>query len=96
MLEIRGNGSGSVNGNILEVKDLKVHFPVRGEFIPKNIDHVKAVDGISFNISYGKTLGLVGESVCGKSTTGRAILNMLKVNEGQVIFEGTLTLHIFS
>ncbi|HCS11941.1 MAG TPA: peptide ABC transporter substrate-binding protein, partial [Clostridiales bacterium] len=46
------------------------------------------VDGISFNIGYAETLGLVGESGCGKSTTGRAVLNMMKVNSGQVIFEG--------
>ena len=67
---------------------MKVHFPVKGELIPKNVGYVKAVDGISFNIGYAKTLGLVGESGCGKSTTGRAVLNMLKVDSGQVFFEG--------
>jgi len=67
---------------------LKVHFPVKGELIPKNVGYVKAVDGISFNIGYAETLGLVGESGCGKSTTGRAVLNMLKVDSGQVFFEG--------
>ena len=77
-----------MNGYILEVKDLKVHFPVKGELIPKNVGYVKAVDGISFNIGYAETLGLVGESGCGKSTTGRAVLNVVKVNSGQVIFEG--------
>jgi oligopeptide transport system ATP-binding protein len=77
-----------VSGNILEVKNLKVHFPVKGELIPKNVGYVKAVDGISFNIGYAETLGLVGESGCGKSTTGRAVLNMLKVDSGQVFFEG--------
>lgn len=77
-----------MSGNILEVKNLKVHFPVKGELIPKNVGYVKAVDGISFNIGYAETLGLVGESGCGKSTTGRAVLNMLKVDSGQVFFEG--------
>ncbi len=67
---------------------MKVHFPVKGELIPKNVGYVKAVDGISFNIGYAETLGLVGESGCGKSTTGRAVLNMLKVDSGQVFFEG--------
>ncbi|MGM0395722.1 MAG: ABC transporter ATP-binding protein [Bacillota bacterium] len=77
-----------MNNNILEVKDLKVYFPIRGQLIPKTIGHVKAVDGVDFNIGYGETLGLVGESGCGKSTTGRAILRLLKVNSGKVLFEG--------
>ncbi len=77
-----------MNENILEVKDLKVYFPIKGQLIPKTVGHVKAVDGVDFNIGYGETLGLVGESGCGKSTTGRAILRLLKVNSGSVLFEG--------
>jgi oligopeptide/dipeptide ABC transporter ATP-binding protein len=74
--------------NILEVNDLKVYFPIKGQLLPKTVGYVKAVDGISFNIEFGETLGLVGESGCGKSTTGRAILRLLKANSGQVLFEG--------
>lgn len=77
-----------MKGDILEVRDLKVYFPVKSQLVPKNVGYVKAVDGVSFDIGYGETLGLVGESGCGKSTTGRAVLNLLKVNSGQVIFEG--------
>lgn len=73
---------------LLKVKDLKVHFPIKGDLIPKNVGYVKAVDGISFHIDNGETLGLVGESGCGKSTAGRAILRLVEANEGQVIFEG--------
>ncbi|WNF36123.1 ATP-binding cassette domain-containing protein [Bacillaceae bacterium IKA-2] len=74
--------------NILEVKDLKVHFPIIGDFIPRTVGYVKAVDGISFDIKQGETLGLVGESGCGKSTTGRAIMRLVKSREGQVLFQG--------
>lgn len=74
--------------NILEVEDLKVYFKVKGNILPKNADYVKAVDGISFKIGYGETLGLVGESGCGKSTTGRGILRLVEPKEGKIIFEG--------
>ena len=75
--------------NIIEVKNLKVHFPIMGDLIPRTVGYVKAVDGISFEIKYGETLGLVGESGCGKSTTGRAIMRLVKSREGQVLFEGS-------
>lgn len=82
-----GWGDG-MNNIILEVSDLKVYFPIKGQLIPKTIGYVKAVDGIDFSIGYGETLGLVGESGCGKSTTGRAILRLVKVKSGKVLFEG--------
>ncbi|QTM98809.1 ATP-binding cassette domain-containing protein [Sediminibacillus dalangtanensis] len=72
----------------LEVKNLKVHFPVRGGLFNRKIDAVKAVDGVSFTIEQGKTYGLVGESGSGKTTTGRAIIGLNKITAGQVIFEG--------
>ncbi|WP_026771664.1 MULTISPECIES: ABC transporter ATP-binding protein [Sediminibacillus] len=72
----------------LEVKNLKVHFPVRGGLFNRKIGAVKAVDGVSFTIEQGKTYGLVGESGSGKTTTGRAIIGLNKITEGQVIFEG--------
>lgn len=80
--------SKNVTENILEVKDLKVYFPIKGDLLPRTVGHVKAVDGISFNIRYGETLGLVGESGCGKSTTGRAIQKLQDSHEGRIIFDG--------
>lgn len=72
---------------ILKVKGLKVHFPVSGGFLAKK-QVVKAVDGVDFEIAPGETFGLVGESGCGKSTTGRALVKIYDPTEGQVIFEG--------
>ncbi|WP_296876949.1 ABC transporter ATP-binding protein [Thomasclavelia sp.] len=72
---------------ILKVKGLKVHFPVSGGFLAKK-QIVKAVDGVDFEIKPGETFGLVGESGCGKSTTGRALVKIYNPTEGQVIFEG--------
>jgi oligopeptide transport system ATP-binding protein len=74
---------------LLRVEGLKVHFPVmKGVVIQKQVATVKAVDGVSFTLGRGETLGLVGESGCGKSTTGLAILRMLKPTEGRIVFEG--------
>ncbi len=73
---------------ILEVKDLCVHFPERQGFFSGPEGWVKAVDGISFSVPRGSTLGLVGESGCGKTTTGRAILNLVKPTSGSVKFSG--------
>ena len=80
------NGKGEV---LLEVRDLKVYFPVTaGIIFQRKVADVKAVDGISFSVRRGETLGLVGESGCGKSTTGKAILQLIRPTAGQVIFEG--------
>ncbi len=73
---------------LLEVHDLKKHFPLKGGVFSKTIGHVYAVDGISFTLQSGETLGLVGESGCGKSTTGRTILRLIEPTEGSVKFEG--------
>jgi oligopeptide transport system ATP-binding protein len=74
---------------ILNVRDLKVHFPVyRGVLVQKQVATVHAVDGVSFSLRRGETLGLVGESGCGKSTTGLAILRMLEPTAGSIEFEG--------
>lgn len=74
--------------NILEVKNLKKYFPVKGGFFNKTVAHVKAVDDISFFIKEGETLGIVGESGCGKSTMGRAVLRLHEPTAGEVIFDG--------
>ena len=80
------NGTGEV---LLEVKDLKMYFPVTaGIIFQRKIADVKAVDGVTFSIKRGETLGLVGESGCGKTTTGRAILQLYKPTQGNIIFEG--------
>jgi len=74
---------------VLKVTDLKVHFPVsRGGLFRKELDFVKAVDGVSFDLSPGETLGLVGESGCGKSTTARAITQLIPPTAGSIQFEG--------
>lgn len=73
---------------LLEVKDLKIHFPIRGGIFKRIVDHVKAVDGVSFHIEQGKTYGLVGESGSGKTTTGRAIIGLNDITSGVVLFEG--------
>ncbi len=75
--------------NLVEVKDLKMYFPItKGVILQRHVGDVKAVDGVSFNIKRGETLGLVGESGCGKSTTGRAILQLYKPTAGSVLFKG--------
>ncbi|MEX1019851.1 MAG: dipeptide ABC transporter ATP-binding protein [Litorilinea sp.] len=74
---------------ILEVQNLKMHFPVtRGIIFQRQVGAIKAVDGLNFTMFPGETLGMVGESGCGKSTTGRAILQLYRPTEGHVIFEG--------
>lgn len=76
--------------DLVQVRNLKMHFPVmKGVVLKRTVAHVKAVDGVSFSIKRGETLGLVGESGCGKSTTGRAILQLYKPTGGEVIFQGT-------
>jgi oligopeptide transport system ATP-binding protein len=73
---------------LLEVKDLKKYFPIKGGIFSKTIGHVQAVDGISFSLFPGETVGLVGESGCGKSTAARAILRLIEPSAGEVVFEG--------
>jgi oligopeptide transport system ATP-binding protein len=78
------------NEILLDVHDLKVWFPIhRGLFFARHVGDVRAVDGVSFELRRGETLGLVGESGCGKSTTGRAILQLYRPTAGKVVFRGT-------
>lgn len=73
---------------ILKVKDLQVHFPIRSGLLQRTVGHVKAVDGVSFTLNRGETLGLVGESGCGKTTAGRAILRLIPATGGSATFDG--------
>jgi peptide/nickel transport system ATP-binding protein len=73
---------------LMSVRDLKVHFPVRKGIFQRVVDQVKAVDGISFDVYPGQTRGLVGESGCGKTTTGRAVLRLIEPTDGQVFYRG--------
>ena len=76
------------NPVLLEVNDLHVHFPIKGGIFGRTVDHFKAVNGVSFKLRKGMTLGLVGESGCGKTTLGRSILRLIEPTKGQVIYDG--------
>ncbi|UII57008.1 dipeptide ABC transporter ATP-binding protein [Cytobacillus spongiae] len=78
----------SQNETLLEVINLKTYYPIKGGILRRTIGAVKAVDDVSFEIKKGETLGLVGESGCGKSTAGRTILRLLEPTDGKIIFEG--------
>ena len=90
MVEAQNNNGGVKTGEtLLEVKDLKMYFPVTaGIIFQRLVAEIKAVDGVTFSIKKGETLGLVGESGCGKTTTGRCILQLYKPTSGDILFEG--------
>src|SRR5579862_1466858 len=73
---------------LLDVRDLHVHFPIHSGIFQRTVGYTRAVDGVSFRIARGETLGLVGESGCGKTTVGRAILRLIPPTSGRVTFDG--------
>jgi oligopeptide/dipeptide ABC transporter ATP-binding protein len=73
--------------NLVEVRDLKTWFPIRTGILSRTVGHVKAIDGVNFSIQAGKTLGLVGESGCGKTTIGRTLMRLIPQTEGSFLFE---------
>ena len=81
--------TSNTHQKLVEVRGLKMWFPIMRGILQKHVADVKAVDGLNFDVFQGETLGLVGESGCGKSTTGRAILQLYKPTAGAVLFEGT-------
>jgi len=85
--EVTASGSTG-REKLLEVRDLRMWFPINRGVLQRHVGDVKAVDGITFDIYKGETLGLVGESGCGKSTTGRAILQLYRPTGGEVLFQG--------
>jgi oligopeptide transport system ATP-binding protein len=80
--------TSSSQSPLLSVRDLNTHFPVKRGIFQRTVDHVRAVDGVSFDLAPGETLGLVGESGCGKTTVGRTILRLIPATSGEVIFDG--------
>lgn len=79
---------GPASSTLVRVENLCVHFPVRGGFLRRVVDHVKAVDEVSFEVPAGKTVGLVGESGSGKTTIGRAIAGLLAITRGRISYAG--------
>jgi oligopeptide transport system ATP-binding protein len=83
-----GQSQGQSSAPLVSVRDLKTHFPIKKGVLARTVGHVKAVDGVSFDVYPAKTLGLVGESGCGKTTVGRTLLRLIPATGGQVLYRG--------
>jgi oligopeptide transport system ATP-binding protein len=86
--DYRGGAAARPGSALLEVRDLRTWFPIKRGVFSRTVGHVKAVDGVSFEVGEGKTLGLVGESGCGKTTVGRTILRLIPATGGSVMYRG--------
>ncbi len=86
--------SSAVGDEILRVEDLKTHYPIRSGLLKRQIGSVKAVDGVSFSLRHGETLGLVGESGCGKSTIARTVMKLTEPTSGHIVFRGEDITHL--
>jgi oligopeptide/dipeptide ABC transporter ATP-binding protein len=84
----KGEARPATNGSLLELRNVKMHFPIKAGVLRRTVGHVKAVDGVDLAVRRGETLGLVGESGCGKSTLARVVLRLLEPTGGEVLFEG--------
>jgi peptide/nickel transport system ATP-binding protein/oligopeptide transport system ATP-binding protein len=82
------NGNSNHKADLVAVKDLVKYFPIKGGLLQRTVAHCKAVDNVSFSVKKGETLGLVGESGCGKTTVGRTLLRLTPATSGSVMFEG--------
>jgi oligopeptide transport system ATP-binding protein len=86
--DTKSSAQSSNGGPLLEVRDLHTHFPIRRGILSRTVGYIKAVDGVTFDIQPGKTLGLVGESGCGKTTVGRSILRLIPPTSGSITYRG--------
>src|SRR6478735_3721767 len=84
-----GRQATATGTTLVEVRDLVKHFAIHGGILQRTVAQVQAVDGVSFTIEKGETLGLVGESGCGKTTVGRLLLRLIDPTSGSIVFDGT-------
>jgi oligopeptide/dipeptide ABC transporter ATP-binding protein len=88
------DSSENSSGTLLELQEVKKHFPIKSGLLQKTVGHIKAVDGINLRVNKGETLGIVGESGCGKSTVGRTIIRLYEPTDGKIIFNGRDISHL--
>ncbi|GAM15156.1 ABC transporter ATP-binding protein [Mesobacillus selenatarsenatis] len=88
------NSQENNSETLLELQDVKKHFPIKSGLLQKTVGHIKAVDGINLKVNKGETLGIVGESGCGKSTVGRTIIRLYEPTDGKIIFNGRDISHL--
>ena len=87
-VELKKQAFDNESEYILNVKDLKKHFPIKAGFLQRTVGSIKAVDGLTFNVKKGETIGIVGESGCGKSTAGRTLIRLYEPTSGDILFKG--------